>query len=92
MRDNESRLCIVPCYRVLELRCPLLLTLHMQACKALPMLQLLPSLAACSALEMLDLQHTSSDRQLLSQVRAEHGLLHNLLTCPRGCGVCRHQC
>jgi hypothetical protein len=43
--------------RVLELRCPLLLTLHLQACRALPMYGMLRAAAACPALTKLDVQH-----------------------------------
>jgi hypothetical protein len=43
--------------RVLELRCPLLLTLHLQACRALPMYGMLRAAVACPALTKLDVQH-----------------------------------
>jgi hypothetical protein len=43
--------------RVLELRCPLLLTLHLQACRALPMYGVLRAAVACPALTKLDVQH-----------------------------------
>jgi hypothetical protein len=43
--------------RVLELRCPLLLTLHLQACRALPMYGMLRAAVACPTLTKLDVQH-----------------------------------
>jgi hypothetical protein len=46
--------------RVLELWCPLLLTLHLQACRALPMYGLLRAAVACPALTKLDVQHVLS--------------------------------
>lgn len=43
--------------RVMELRCPLLLTLHLQACRALPMYGILQAAVSCPALVQLDVQH-----------------------------------
>lgn len=43
--------------RVLELRCPLLLTLHLQACRSLPMYAMAQAVVRCPQLEKLDVQH-----------------------------------
>lgn len=43
--------------RVLELRCPVLLTLHLQACRSLPVFGMAQAVMCCQRLEKLDVQH-----------------------------------
>jgi hypothetical protein len=61
--------------RVLELRCPLLLLLQLQACRALGWRQQLPLLVGgCPDLESLDLQH-ALPRGAAAEVGAEEGAM-----------------
>lgn len=74
--------------RVLELRCPLLLTLHLQACRAVPVKQLVLGLTGCPALETLDMQHTNMEAGMMMALKQQHPSLQNLQLCPRACALC----
>lgn len=86
--------------RMLELRCPLLLQLQLQACTALPVVSAVRSVLGAPHLQMLDVQHmlgaagggspADQDAEALDEVVAQHGSLKpgSILRCTSVCKVC----
>lgn len=79
-----------PALRVLELRCPLLLALHVQACRSLPAGCALAAAGGCRSLRQLDMQHvggTCGPHELDgSSDSARSDLV--VLACSQGCELC----
>jgi hypothetical protein len=85
--------------RVLELRCPLLLQLQLQACTALPVASAVRGVLGAPRLQMLDVQHMlgaagpadqDGGAEALDEVVARHSSLKpgSILRCTSVCKVC----
>lgn len=88
--------------RVLELRCPLLLQLQLQACTALPVVSAVRGVLGAPHLQMLDVQHMlgaagggggpagQDGAEALDEAVAHHGSLKpgSILRCTSVCKVC----
>lgn len=74
--------------RVLELRCPLLLTLYMQACKSLSPRPIIALLGHCTSLETMDVQHMNLVHDDAQEIRKNSQSIRNLLCCSSCCPIC----
>lgn len=77
--------------RVLELRCPLLLTLHMQACRQLPWAHLRAAVEGCGDPIHVDVQHVGHPQEDLVGLQRGRTSLRHFLVCGEGCTVCRQR-